>query len=91
VATSTPTPAEPSTTTPSAPAETESDTNDYSDAEIERVALEITWDEMSVSDQESVCEFYSYAPTTAVNIVIDASGGGLTRAGVENLLDSHCG
>lgn len=61
-----------------------------SDEEIGALALEITWDGMSASDQADICLGWALDQESMLDVFLDSSGGIVTRAEAREFFDGKC-
>lgn len=65
-----------------------SDYEDDSDIGVE--ALDLTWDSMSESDHNDVCDGYVLIPETIIDTIREGNEDYLTREDVRDFLDENC-
>lgn len=70
--------------------EEEPSEEEISDEEITDLALELSWSEMSPSDQEDLCFGWDLDSTMMLNAFMDGAGEDFNRTQVRNFFDRKC-
>lgn len=82
---------EPTTTTVYVPPTTAAPPVTLGDDEIQRLALEMTWDKMSMSERGDICDGVNlFGLDTAAQLIVNGSDGEFTNAQVEAWLLGKC-
>lgn len=61
-----------------------------SDSEIAHLALEITWEGMTISEQSDICFGWSLDQDVMVDAFLEGSGDMMTRSEVQDFFDGVC-
>lgn len=69
--------------------ENDSDYSDY-ESDIGAEALSDSWDSMSASNRQDVCEGYVLIPETIIDTIREGNEDYLTREDVRDFLDENC-
>lgn len=70
--------------------QSEPEDDEISDAEINRLALEIIWDSQSALDQEDLCWGWNYDQAMMVDAFLEGAGDSYSRSEVKSFFNGKC-
>lgn len=70
--------------------QSEPEDDEISDADLNRLALELTWDSQSALDQEDFCWGWNYDQAMMVDAFLEGAGDSYSRSEVKSFFNGKC-